>query len=166
MANSKTWIALLLLGLSAAAGHAEPVSEDYVIESSDAIVIGRLSNLIAVPGLTSARGISLLRVEKALAGPLHAGDWFLLPWTFPYFNRVACPPAFDPRGADGSLVLWFIDLDESGKPRGLPQGWSLESVQGLEQHRDFLEFSHPLSERMALVEEIVLRRLEELSSER
>jgi hypothetical protein len=163
---SRRWLAALLLcGLCpAGALRAEPVPEEFLIEESDAIVVGRFATLIAVPGLTTVRGLSVLIVERPVFGRPAAGDWLLLSWSYRPFVS-SCPPGFDPRAAAGHRALWFLELAAERRLAHPPHGWSLESVESLEQNRGLLRYlaeSRPLSERLALVEGIVDARLAEL----
>lgn len=167
---SKRWPALLvcaaLLGLSQGrALQAEPVAESALIEESEAIVTGRLWTVFSLPGLFTTRGLSVLSVERPVFGRPAAGDRFWVVWSYDRRFANACPPSVDPRAGNGRLVLWFLRFGRDGHLAGLPHGWSLESVQALEQRRQLLDYEKDqasLSERMALVEQVVDERLAEL----
>ena len=165
----------LLLLLCASAARAEPVALWATVEQSDAIVRGRLTNVVSwsMPRffswlmaasplfrpLFTAYGRGTLVVEESFVGSLQAGDRVRLTWARPIeAEDIVCPPPFYIEKLAGRKGLWLLHGSTGANP-AVYDFWDVDHADSLEFVERELDVDEG-SERVRLVRDVVLQHLD------
>lgn len=173
----KSPIALcLLLLLCAGVVRAEPLPFWAIVDESNAIVHGKLTDVVswsvmprAFSWLTGAapwlgplftvHGRGALIVEESFVGPFQPGDRVWLEWARPIeAESVICPPPFHIEKLAGRKGLWLLHVG-TGESPAVYDFWDMDSATWLEQLERELDIDDP-SERVRLVRNVVLQHLD------
>ena len=172
----KSPIALcLLILLYAGVARAEPLPLWAIVDESDAIVHGTLTDVISwsvMPRafawlaeasplfnpLFTVHGRGALIVEESFVGPLQPGDRIWLEWARPIeAESIDCPPPLYIEKLAGRKGLWL--LHGTGGNPVVYDFWDLDNADSLEYVERELDLDDA-SERVRLMRNIVLEHLD------